>query len=88
LKIEVIAAPGLHRPDEQIEWLKREKPRPAVVTLQPWDLALPGMDEEEDEEEPKTPAKAAREPRAARGRGRENQRGRGAGEGASRRAAF
>jgi ribonuclease E len=75
LKIEVIAAPGLHRPDEQIEWFKREKPlpppkpRPAAVTLQPWDLALPGMDEEEDEEEPKAPPKVAK---AARGRERQH----------------
>jgi ribonuclease E len=88
LKIEIIAAPGLHRPDEQIEWVKREKPlppprpRPAAVTLQPWDLALPGMDEEEDEEEPKAPARAPRPPReprapkTARGRGGERQRGR------------
>jgi ribonuclease E len=75
LKIEVIAAPGLHRPDEQIEWFKREKPlpppkpRPAAVTLQPWDLALPGLDEEEDEEESKAPPKVAK---AARGRERQH----------------
>ncbi|HEX2223619.1 MAG TPA: Rne/Rng family ribonuclease, partial [Thermoanaerobaculia bacterium] len=42
ITIEVIAAPGLHRPEERIEWYKREKPlppprpRPAAVTLQPW----------------------------------------------------
>ncbi|HEX6902801.1 MAG TPA: Rne/Rng family ribonuclease [Thermoanaerobaculia bacterium] len=54
--IEIVAAAGLHRPDERIEWKKRERPapkaksRPAPITLQAWDLALP-EDEEEDEEE-------------------------------------
>ncbi len=93
IKIEVIAAPGLHRPDEQVEWQKREKPlpppkpRPAAVTLQPWDLALPGLEDEEEEPEaeaaPRTAAKAARGPakpaRAPRERGRERLRGRGKG---------
>jgi ribonuclease E len=87
IKIEIIAAPGLHRPDEQIEWAKREKPlpppkpRPAAVTLQPWDLALPGADEEEEEEEiaPKAPPKAARAPRerAERGDRGRDRRGKG-----------
>ena len=55
VKIEIIATAGLHRPDERIEWQKREKPvrpskqKPAPVTLQAWDLALP--EEEADEEE-------------------------------------
>jgi ribonuclease E len=48
LRIEVIAAAGMHRPDEQIEWLKRDhpaappvRPKPAAaVALKPWDLAL------------------------------------------------
>ena len=47
IHIEVIAAAGLHRPEEQIEWFKRERPaapparpKPAVVALEPWDLAL------------------------------------------------
>ncbi len=47
LRIEVIAAAGLHRPEEQIEWFKREhpavrreRPQPAVAALKPWDLAL------------------------------------------------
>jgi ribonuclease E len=46
IAIEVIAAPGLHRPEEQIEWFKRERPaaparqKPAAVALKPWDLAL------------------------------------------------
>jgi len=47
LHIEVIAAAGLHRPEEQIEWFKREhpavpreRPKPAVAALKPWDLAL------------------------------------------------
>jgi ribonuclease E len=84
ITIEIIAAPGLHRPDEQIEWAKRErpmptpKPKPAAVTLQPWDLALPGGDEEEDEEEaPAAPPKAAAKSRGERGRGRDRrERGR------------
>jgi ribonuclease E len=56
IEIEIIAAPGLHRPEERIEWQKREKParpqkqKPAPVTLQAWDLALPEEEEEEDEE--------------------------------------
>jgi ribonuclease E len=56
LRIEVIAAAGLHRPEEQIEWFKREhpaaageaatramrreRPKPEVAALKPWDLAL------------------------------------------------
>ncbi|HET9227729.1 MAG TPA: Rne/Rng family ribonuclease [Thermoanaerobaculia bacterium] len=78
LKIEVIAAAGLHRPEEQIEWMKRErpmpppKPRPAAVTIQPWD-GLPGTEEEEEEEpKPAAPPKAARE-RGRRGRGKERR---------------
>jgi len=80
LKIEIIAAPGLHRPDEQIEWVKRErplpapKPKPAAVTLQPWDLALPDADEEEDEEEAPVAAPAQKVARE-RGRGRDRDRG-------------
>lgn len=80
LKIEVIAQPGLHRPEEQVEWIKRERPLPlpkpkaAAVTLQPWDLALPEADEEEAGEEtpPRAPVKAARS--RSRGRGRERGR--------------
>ena len=80
IEIEIIAAAGLHRPDEQIEWFKRErpppppKPKPAAVTLQPWDLAMPDAEEEEEEEEeqPKAPAKPVRE--RGRGRGREPRR--------------
>jgi ribonuclease E len=55
IEIEIIAAPGLHRPEERIEWQKRERPvrpakqKPAPVTLQAWDLALPEEEEEEDE---------------------------------------
>jgi ribonuclease E len=55
VRIEIIAAPGLHRPDQQIEWQPRQrparppKPKAAPITLQPWDLALP--EEEEDEED-------------------------------------
>ncbi|HEX5716987.1 MAG TPA: Rne/Rng family ribonuclease [Thermoanaerobaculia bacterium] len=81
IKIEIIAAPGLHRPDEQIEWVKRErplpapKPKPAAVTLQPWDLALPDGEEEEDEEEQQQAA-----PPKAVAKGRERGRGRDRGK--------
>jgi ribonuclease E len=81
IKIEIIAAPGLHRPDEQIEWVKRErplpapKPKPAAVTLQPWDLALPDTEEEDEEEMPVAPPKAVAKGRGERGRGRERDRG-------------
>jgi ribonuclease E len=57
IEIEIIAAPGLHRPEERIEWQKREKParppkqKPAPITLQAWDLALPEDEEEEEDEE-------------------------------------
>jgi ribonuclease E len=57
VEIEIVAAAGLHRPDERIEWKKRErpapppKPRPAPITLEAWDLALPEDEEEDDEEE-------------------------------------
>jgi ribonuclease E len=53
IHIEVIAAAGLHRPEEQIEWFKRERPaaaparpKPAAVTLKPWDLTLAAVDAE------------------------------------------
>jgi len=54
--IQIIAAPGLHRPEEQIEWVRREGPppkprpqKPAPPTLRPWDLALPEAAEDEEE---------------------------------------
>jgi ribonuclease E len=63
--IHIIAAPGLHRPEEQLEWVRREgpppKPRPqksAPPTLRPWDLALPESEPEEEEEE-ESPAHGA-----------------------------
>ena len=74
IEIEIIAAPGLHRPDQQIEWIRREKPaRPpkrqkaAPPTLKPWDLALPepGMEDEEEEELPAAPPRAAQPARSA-----------------------
>jgi ribonuclease E len=47
IRIEVIAAAALHRPEEQIEWQRRERPpaappraRPPAVILEPWDLTL------------------------------------------------
>src|SRR5262245_30894818 len=55
IEIEIVAAPGLHRPDERLDWQKRERPvrpkqaKPAPVILQPWDLALPALEEEEEE---------------------------------------
>jgi ribonuclease E len=59
--IKIIAAPGLHRPEEQIEWVRREgpppKPRPQKAqkgippTLHPWDLALPEPEEDEEDDE-------------------------------------
>ncbi|MFL6235471.1 MAG: ribonuclease E/G [Thermoanaerobaculia bacterium] len=55
VEIEIIATAGLHRPDERIEWQKRDKPVPPpkpkqpAITFQPWDLA--SMEDEEDEEE-------------------------------------
>jgi ribonuclease E len=55
IEIEVIATAGLHRPDEKIEWQKREKPVPppkpkqAAITFQPWDLA--SLEDEDDEED-------------------------------------
>ncbi|MFL6194903.1 MAG: ribonuclease E/G [Thermoanaerobaculia bacterium] len=57
IAVEVIAAAGLHRPDERVEWHKREKPvkppkpKAAAVTFQPWDLALPEDEEEEEEDD-------------------------------------
>ena len=86
ITIEIIAAPGLHRPDEQIEWFRREKPlpppkpKPAAVTLQPWDLASPDIDDEEEEEETQpVPERGERAERAERGertaRRQEDRRG-------------
>ena len=53
IHIEVIAAAGLHRPEEQIEWFKRERPaarparaKPPAVALKPWDLTLAAVDQE------------------------------------------
>lgn len=59
LKIEIIAAAGLHRPDEQVEWFHRDKPftpppRPKAPpkSLQAWDVTLDEDDEEEEETPP------------------------------------
>lgn len=58
IEIEVIATAGLHRPDEKIEWQKREKPvappkpKQAAITFQAWDLAsLEDEDDDEDEDD-------------------------------------
>lgn len=71
INVEIVAAPGLHRPEEQVEWLKRErplpppkKPKPAAVVFQPWDLALP--EDEEEEEAAVVSAPARREGRKDR----------------------
>ncbi|HKH48929.1 MAG TPA: Rne/Rng family ribonuclease [Thermoanaerobaculia bacterium] len=85
LQIEIIAAPGLHRPEEQVEWVRRERPLPppkkpkqAPVTFRPWDLALPEEDEEEQEPEEKAPDSRPEEKRERRpGRGREKRGRRG-----------
>jgi ribonuclease E len=57
IEIEVIATAGLHRPDEKIDWRKREKPVPppkpkqAAITFQPWDLASLEDEDDDDEDE-------------------------------------
>jgi ribonuclease E len=75
IRIDVIAAPGLHRPEEQIEWFKRERPasrparpKPAVVALEPWDLALAaGLEDEEAERDEEEPGEEESGPAAAAG---------------------
>ncbi len=71
LQIEIIAAAGLHRPEEQVEWVRRERPIPppkkpkqAQVTFRPSDLALP--EDEEEEEEPQVVQEERRERRGRR----------------------
>jgi ribonuclease E len=57
IEIEIIATAGLHRPDEKIEWRKREKPvappkpKQAAITFQAWDLASLEDEEDEDDED-------------------------------------
>jgi ribonuclease E len=70
IEVEIAATAGLHRPDEKIEWQRREKPLPPpkpkqpAITFQPWDLAsLEDEDEEEDFEEGEEPG--GRSPEAA-----------------------
>src|SRR6185295_2475954 len=90
--IEIIAAPGLHRHEERIEWQKRERParsakqaKPAPVILEAWDLALPEGDEVEDREaKPEAAEEAGGEKRRRRRRGgRKRNKKAGAGEPAS-----
>src|SRR6185295_7163269 len=101
IEIEIIAQPGLHRPEERLDWQKRERPvRPpkqaAPVILQPWDLALPGLEEEEEEiegepaeaedreEEPETAEEAEQKRRRRRRGGRKRKKKAvGGGEGAA-----
>jgi Rne/Rng family ribonuclease len=89
--IQIIAAPGLHRPEEEIEWVRREGPppkpkhqrqeKPAPPTLRPWDLALPEPEEEDEEEEEVTEERGGRqaagpaEETAAEARKRKRRRG-------------
>src|SRR3954465_2721514 len=55
VEVEIPAPAGPHRPDEKIEWQRREKPLPPpkpkqpAITFQPWDLA--SMEDEDDEED-------------------------------------
>src|SRR6185295_294980 len=96
--IEIIAAPGLHRHEERIEWQKRERParsakqaKPAPVILEAWDLALPEGEEDEDLDEvedhgekPEAAEEAGGEKRRRRRRGgRKRNKKAGAGEPAS-----
>ncbi|HYL05304.1 MAG TPA: Rne/Rng family ribonuclease, partial [Thermoanaerobaculia bacterium] len=92
LRIEVIAAAGLHRPEEQIEWFKRERPaapkarpKPAAVVLEPWDLALSADQETGSPENGESGEGDAGE--AAESRGRRERAasgpGRDAGDGAA-----
>ncbi len=77
IEIEIIATAGLHRPDEKIEWQKREKPVPppkpkqAAITFQPWDLA--SLEDEEDDEDD---SRRGRSRRGGPGRGGRRRRGR------------
>lgn len=87
LQIEVIAAPGLHRPEEQVEWVRRERPLPppkkpkqAPVTFRPWDLALPEEEEVEDEAAAEPRQGEKRERRPGRERERREKRGRRGGQ--------
>jgi ribonuclease E len=87
IEIEIIAAPGLHRPEEEIEWVKRERPlpsrRPKEKALEAWDLAgLPpgGVpeepdDDEDDEEEDREEQPAIAEEGGARRPARKRRRG-------------
>jgi len=88
IHISIIAAPGLHRPEEQIEWIRREgpppKPRPqkaqkgVLPTLRPWDLALPEPEEDDEEEEAVETQSAQADPAgetAAEARKRKRRRG-------------
>ncbi len=82
LQIEIIAAAGLHRPEEQVEWVRRERPLPppkkpkqAPVTFRPSDLALP--EEEEEEEEVQPPQEKRERPPGRERRERKGRRGQG-----------
>lgn len=98
IEIEIIAAPGLHRHEERIEWQKRERParsakqaKPVPVILEAWDLALPEGEEDEDldevedqEEKPEAAEEAGAEKRRRRRRGgRKRNKKVGGGEPAS-----
>jgi len=83
IEIEIAATPGLHRPDERIDWQKRERParpakhaKPAPVILQPWDLALPEPEDEEEEEETQDHEEAGAAEESAQKRRRRRRGGR------------
>jgi ribonuclease E len=82
IEVEIAATAGLHRPDEKIEWRRREKPLPppkpkqAAITFQPWDLAsMEDEDEEEDFEDGEEPG--GRSPEAAGEAGEAGEAGAG-----------
>ncbi len=80
IHIEVIAAAGLHRPEEQIEWSKRVRPaapprqKAPAVALKPWDLALEDDQPAEAEEVAAAESPAVDDDAEAR-RGRKRRRG-------------
>jgi ribonuclease E len=88
IEVEIAATAGLHRPDEKIEWQRREKPLPPpkpkqpAITFQPWDLASMEDEDEEDEdfeegEEPggRSPEAAGEAGEAGAGKRRRRRRG-------------
>lgn len=86
IEVEIIATAGLHRPDEKIEWQRREKPlappkpKQPAITFQPWDLASMEDEDEEDEdfeegEEPRGTEAAGEAGEGGPGKRRRRRRG-------------